>query len=124
MNDNTQVQTSEAGDVQITQNLGKYQQSEFVEKADVNELQLLKCPSCGNMHFRHAGYMLASMPYVDKQEAKIAVDNVQVMLCIKCKHSYIHRDGKLQDVTEHIDVKGWEKTEKEAHKQTGPGGQC
>jgi len=48
----------------------------------------------------------------------------QVMVCVKCKHSYIWVSEQMYDVTEHVDLNAWEKTEKEAHKATGPGGQC
>jgi hypothetical protein len=108
--------------VQISQPIGKYEQSDFVEQADTAKLQLLKCPNDGHMHFRHAGYVMPMMPYIDKQEGKVSIDAVQVMVCTKCRYSYIARDGKLHDVTSIIDLEAWEKLEVSAHKATGPGG--
>jgi len=89
-------------------------------------LRLFKCPQCGHVHFRHAGYIEVPTPFVepDKKEIKAVLSSQPVKLCINCKASYITYNSKVYDVTKLIDLNAWEKTEKEAHKATGPGGQC
>jgi hypothetical protein len=57
-------------------------------------------------------------------EKKMTCEPHQVMVCVKCKKSTLWVNGQMYDVTERIDLKAWEKTEKEAHAATGPGGQC
>lgn len=122
MEDNTQEQKDK---VQITQDLGRFSQSEFVVKADPAKLQLFKCPNCGGLHFRHAGYVLPITPKIEEQVVKGELFTCCVYLCVKCKHSIVYgKDEKIHDITEYIDLNAWEKTEKEAHKATGPGGQC
>lgn len=90
------------------------------------ELNLFACPNCGKVHFRHAGYLETALPYQDNTSAnpKVATDERHVKICVSCKHAYITYDAKIWDVTKFIDLEAWEKTEKEAHKATGPGGQC
>jgi len=106
-----------------------------------DDLFLFKCEKkvgkvrkkiCGNVHFRHAGYVEMMIPYVrpdsdaktKKEIGKIARDSFQVLVCTKCRSCYIYYEAKFWDITEHIDIKAWEKAEKELHKTTGPGGQC
>lgn len=107
--------------LQITQDLGAYNQSEMIKTADPHELQLLKCPTCGGVHFRHAGYMIALLPFVEKQEAKAGGSQVPVYVCVKDRTSFIHWDSKIQIVSDFIDLEAWEKFEKEASKAVGPG---
>lgn len=119
-----QAPGAEALGLTITQDLGQHSQSDFVKEAEPDMLQLFKCPNDGHMHFRHAGYVMPMMPFTAKQENKVDVQALQVMVCVKCKHSYIAYDGKLHEVTALIDLNAWEKLEIEAHKATGPGGNC
>ncbi len=105
----------------------KFKQSEFIQTLteEGSELFLLKCTSCGGTHFRHAGYMHVLIPFVSPKEGpKVADDARQVQVCVNCKTCYIIHDGKIYDVTKNVDLQAWEKTEKEAFKATGPGGQC
>lgn len=88
------------------------------------ELYLFTCPNCGGVHFRHAGYLEVQMPLLEPSGPKVLMDSKPVKLCVKCKHAYISHEFKTWDVTKHIDLEAWEKTEVEAHKATGPGGQC
>lgn len=115
----------ESNQVQFTKPVGdKFMTHEFVEEADTDKLQLMGCPSCGHMHFRHAGYVLPLTPYVEKGESKMMTEQVPVYICIKCKTSLTAIGGKLHNMSKVVDVASWEKTEVEAHKKTGPGSQC
>jgi len=100
-------------------------QSAYTKKLADADIFVVKCPHCSGIHFRHAGYIEATIPFVSpKQGNSLACDSLPVKLCVKCKHSMVIHSDKIIDVTEHIDLNAWEKTEKEAHKATGPGGQC
>lgn len=79
---------------------------------------------CNNVHFRHAGYLSTPLPFVDDEGPRVAMEHPHVYVCTKCKKCYTWRTGQVYDVTEFIDLKAWEKTEKEMHAATGPGGQC
>lgn len=80
---------------------------------------------CNGVHFRHAGYIHTMLPFMrSNQEKKVELQQYQVMVCVKCRASYVWVYDQLYDVSEHIDLEAWEKLEKEAHKATGPGGQC
>ncbi len=100
-----------------------------VAKNGVNE-NIEDCPSiflvcdCGKTHFRHTGYMETIVPYVAADGGKLAQDSHPVKTCCSCRKSYVNIGPKVYNVTEQIDIKAWEKFEKEAHKATGPGGEC
>jgi len=95
------------------------------KKITAEELFLFRCPECGNVHFRHAGYLESVMPYLKADKTQhITTDSLCVNVCTKCKHCYVWYSDQMYDVTDMIDLKAWEKTEKELHKATGPGGQC
>ncbi|MCK5609339.1 hypothetical protein KAR91_46125 [Candidatus Pacearchaeota archaeon] len=80
---------------------------------------------CGSVHYRHAGYIKLMLPFIRPgNEKRMEVTNEQVMVCVKCRACYVWINEQMYDVTDQIDLKAWEKTEKEAHKATGPGGQC
>lgn len=80
---------------------------------------------CGGTHFRHTGYMKTMLPFMRAGgEKRVNVEDYQVMVCVKCRSCYIWLNEQMYDVTEQIDLKAWEKLEKEAQKATGPGGQC
>lgn len=80
---------------------------------------------CGNRHFRHAGYFEAMMPLIQADgQKRVCKTSEQVHICTVCKSAYIWYDSQMYDVTDLIDVKAWEKTEREAQLATGPGGQC
>ena len=83
-----------------------------------------KC-KCGHGHFRHAGYVQTMLPFLRAGgEKRVGVDDYRVMVCVKCRKSYIWLNEQMYDVTEHVDMEAWEAFEKVAHKATGPGGQC
>ena len=89
------------------------------------EKQFALACTCGNTHFRHAGYIEIAIPFVEAGgERKVTVSSQDVKVCTKCKKCYIWMDRQLYDVTDQIDLEAWEKTEVELHKATGPGGQC
>lgn len=79
---------------------------------------------CRGTHFRHAGYLQHLVPFAAADGAKVAADPVQVMLCIKCKTAYSWIGGQVYDVSKHVDLQAWDRTEKDAYRATGPGGQC
>ena len=80
---------------------------------------------CGHKHFRHAGYIANMLPFMRAGgEKRINLANLEVQVCVKCKKSYVWLNEQMYDVTDEIDLEAWEKTEREAHRATGPGGQC
>ena len=80
---------------------------------------------CGNLHFRHAGYMEVLIPYVKTtKEGKIQTESLQVKVCTKCKSCYVYIGDHYYDVTKDINLEAWEETEKTMQKATGPGGDC
>lgn len=100
----------------------------FVErvtpKAPPDTVNFFKC-TCGKTHFRHAGYMKSMTPFMRAGgEKRVDVFDYPISLCVACKKSFVWINEQMYDVTEHVDVGAWEKTEREAHKATGPGGQC
>lgn len=87
---------------------------------------LLACPKCGGYHSRHAGYFTTKSAYknVDERAGSTFTTAVPVHICVKCKTPIASLGGVMYDVSKYVDLKAWEKTEKEAHAATGPGGQC
>ena len=82
-------------------------------------------PECGGIHYRHAGYVQVLLPYIEPpKEKKMIRENHNVMVCVKCKHSYIWVSSQMYDVTNRIDLNAWEKLESQMYKATGPGGDC
>lgn len=105
-------------------------QAMFTSKVkNTDELSLFKCTTCGNVHFRHAGYVEAMTPYMElkpgkEPEVKSSTTSLQVKICTSCKSCYVDHTGKMYDITKHIDLDAWDSTEKELHKTIGPGGNC
>lgn len=98
---------------------------ERVTPASTEALAMLKCPDCGGVHFRHAGYINLMLPFMRSGgEKRVDLHEVRVMICVSCKRSHVWANEQLYDVTEHVDLTAWVKTEREAHRATGPGGQC
>lgn len=96
-----------------------------VKLADTDELFLFKCPNCGGLHFRHAGYLEMMMPYMRADQSKhVNTDSYSVKVCVACRNAYIWVNDQVYDVTDHINMEAWEEFERVAHKCTGPGGQC
>lgn len=87
---------------------------------------LLACPKCGGYHSRHAGYFTTKSAYknVEERGGSTFTTTVPVHICIKCKTPIASLGGVMYDVSKYVDLNAWEKTEKEAHAATGPGGQC
>ena len=89
------------------------------------DLFLFKCSECGGTHFRHTGYMNTMLPFVTADGQKnVTRDAEAVHTCVKCRKSYIFYHKQMYDVSGLIDLKAWEKCEKEMSKATGPGGEC
>jgi len=95
-----------------------------VKVEDAKELFLFQC-ECDNIHYRHAGYVEILMPYINADRTKnVSNDSLQVMVCTKCRKSYVWLNQQMYDLSKLIDIQAWEKAEKEMHSTTGPGGQC
>lgn len=104
----------------------EFQKAVTPEKvSDPEQMFLFKCPECGNVHFRHAGYVETLMPFIraDRQKT-VSCESFGVRVCTKCRHCYVWYNEQMRDVTDLIDLNAWEKTEKEMQKATGPGGEC
>jgi len=100
----------------------------FVErvtpKKPPENVHFFKC-TCGSIHYRHAGYVKTMDPFMRSGgEKRVHVADRQVMVCVNCKNAYIWENEQMYDITDQIDLKAWERTEKEAQAATGPGGQC
>ena len=86
---------------------------------------MITCPKCGGIHFRHAGYVETVLPYIEQGgEPRVVNESHPVKICVKCKTSVVAIGKNMYDITEKIDLEAWQKTEIEAHKATGHGGQC
>lgn len=84
-----------------------------------------KCKGCDGIHYRHAGYVKTMIPFMRTGgEKRINLDSLNLNVCVKCRKCYVWINEQMYDVTDQIDLAAWEKFEKEAHKATGPGGQC
>ncbi len=89
-----------------------------------DDLFLFTC-ACGGIHYRHAGYVKALIPFIEQGgQKKIVTDNHQVLVCVACKNCYVWAGSQMYDVTDRIDLKAWEKAEVELQAATGPGGEC
>lgn len=88
---------------------------------------MLECPGCKGVHFRHAGYVSQLVPIIEAGRGPMLPDQQHaVNVCVACKRCFV-RDrvaAKTYDITDRIDLQAWDKTEREMHKATGPGGQC
>jgi len=94
-------------------------------KTPNDDIFFFKCKKCGGSHFRHAGYMESMAPFIRPgNEKRVSVVSEPVKICVKCKSAFVWINEQMYDVTDQIDLEAWEKTEQEAHKATGPGGQC
>jgi len=103
----------------------KVNNEKFLVKLTATEDILMFNCECGNVHFRHAGYVEVLVPWVNSSKVgKVGKDSLQVMVCTRCRKAYVYLNDKMYDVTDHIDLKAWEKTEKEMQSATGPGGDC
>lgn len=86
---------------------------------------LFECKGCKGVHYRHAGYVKSMLPFMRAGgEKRLSVDDLQVMVCVKCRRCYVWLNEQMYDVTDRIDLAAWEAFEREAHRATGPGGQC
>jgi hypothetical protein len=99
--------------------------AERVTPKPPDEVFFFACPRCQGIHFRHAGYVHSMLPFLKPQgEKHVAVEAHQVMVCVKCRSASVRIGEQTYDVTDRVDLEAWEKFEKEAHKATGPGGNC
>ena len=98
----------------------------YIVPVDECNSLILKCPECKGIHFRHAGYIETVLPHIEAGGAvRIINQSHQVKVCVKCRHSYVSiGEEHMYDITNDIDLKAWEKAEKELNNSTGPGGEC
>lgn len=102
----------------------------FIERVtpkpiDGSKLFLHECGNCGGVHFRHAGYVEVLTPFIRPgDEKRMLMLSEPVKICVNCKHSFVWVSEQVYDLTDKIDVAAWERTECEAYRATGPGGQC
>jgi predicted nucleic-acid-binding Zn-ribbon protein len=109
----------------ISLSKGEFEEKITPKQLTPEDLFMFRCSSCGNVHFRHAGYIETMLPYIQvDKEKKVQHDSYCVYVCTVCKKCYIYVNSQVYDVTHLIDLNAWEKTEKEMHKMTGPGGNC
>ena len=110
-------------DKMITSDFEKAITPKVVEKPD--DMFLFQCSKCGNVHFRHAGYVEMLLPFIraDK-EKKVSKDSYGVHVCTKCRQCFVWYNERMRDITKLIDLKAWEKAEVDLHRATGPGGEC
>ena len=109
--------------VSMKNDFAKKVEPKKVMKAD--ELYLFRCPECGGVHFRHAGYVELLMPFIRADGTKsVGDDSYAVQVCTQCRQCFIWLNEQMYDVTELIDLEAWIKLEQEMHEATGPGGEC
>jgi hypothetical protein len=95
------------------------------KKIDETKIFLHKCDNCSGVHFRHAGYVEVLVPFIRSgDEKRMLMQSEPVKVCVNCKHSFVWINEQAYDVTDRIDLTAWERTEREAQRATGPGGQC
>lgn len=97
------------------------------EKTIENKM-VMKC-KCGHVHFRHGGYTITATPWAETKpdsgpEGHVSTRRKEIWFCIKCKTPYSIENGTMYDWSNYISFEDWEAFEKEAHKATGPGGEC
>ena len=86
---------------------------------------MIKCPKCGGIQFRHCGYVETACPFVESGgEARVVSESHPIKTCVSCKTSLVAIGKNMYNVTSKIDLESWEKFEKTAYKNTGPGGMC
>lgn len=89
-----------------------------------DNVHFFKC-KCGGIHFRHAGYIKSLLPFMRAGgEKRVNVEQLCVQVCVKCRKSYVWLNEQMYEVTNQVDLNAWEKSERELHRATGPGGQC
>jgi len=110
---------------QVMETVGEKLQETIIRPKEEMKSLLIRCKGCGGIHFRHAGYIESLIPYADDDgRTRKDVRSTQVKVCVKCKRCYVYLGDDIYDITDDIDIKAWESTEKELQKATGPGGNC
>jgi hypothetical protein len=103
------------------------------EPTEENGVFMFKCSNtigvfkkkCNNVHFRHAGYTEILLPFIRAgNQKRVNAESHHVKVCTKCRACYVWINEQMYDITDQIDIKAWEKVEKEIHSTTGPGGDC
>lgn len=95
------------------------------KRLDEAKIFLHKCGNCSGVHFRHAGYVEVLVPFIRSgDEKRMLMQSEPVKVCVNCKHSFVWINEQVYDVSDKIDLQAWDRTEREAQRATGPGGQC
>ena len=98
----------------------------FVGK-DINELNMVRCPDCGNIHFRHAGNVLThrEFDYPSKRhEGEVDTNSHMVYVCIGCGKPWAKVLDDLFDASKEIDVKKYDKVNKALQDETKTDANC
>ena len=113
----------EKADQEMTNAFVKAITPEVMDTTD--DMFLFKCSECGNVHFRHAGYVEMLLPYIrSDKEKKVDKTSYGVHVCTKCRQCFVWYNDRMRDVTKLIDLEAWQKAEADLHRATGPGGEC
>jgi len=72
---------------------------------DPKELSLFQCPECGNVHFKHDGYVevlvqqIDYIPFVNEGKESIRNDSHPVYVCASCGTFYVWINEQMWNVT-------------------------
>ena len=94
---------------------------------DLNELNLVRCPSCGGVHMRQAGNVLTYRKYDYQSKRHMGeVDTTShlVFICIGCGKPWVSVNDDLFDASEEIDVEKFDKVNKALEQDTGTNPHC
>lgn len=96
-------------------------------KKELGELNLIKCPSCEGVHFRHAGDIMVARPYKrhdGKEAPNEDVLECRVRVCVGCGKPYAVVYDTIFDASEYVNVEKWDKVNKFIEGLTGTDAHC
>ena len=96
------------------------EEAKYIADKDLNELNLVRCPKCEGIHFRHAGNVLIHQQY--DVTNKRHINSYFVYICIKCGTPWAKIGDEMFEASEHIDVKKFDAVNKalQADTKTDP----
>jgi len=98
-----------------------------IASKDINELNLMRCPECKSIHFRHAGNVLTFRQYdyhSKKHQGEVDTAEHFVYVCIGCGKPWIKVGDEMFDATEEIDVVKFDKMNAALEKDTKTSAHC
>lgn len=110
----------------------KEDQAPYIATKELGELDMVKCPKCKSIHFRHAGNVMIHRTYVrnDKQtvgdtpNGDIDLNSYLVYICIRCANPWVQVGDQLFDAIEHIDVAKFDRVNKALQADTHTDPHC